>query len=71
MSATTRPVTYTYHTASVATGLGLTKLNELVAIGALDARKVGRKVLITAESLQHFIEGLPKATIKAPSKKAA
>jgi hypothetical protein len=45
------------------TGLGNTKLYELIGAGILDARKAGSRTLITAESLNRYIASLPKANI--------
>jgi hypothetical protein len=45
------------------TGLGTTKLYELIGAGILDARKAGSRTLITAESLNRYIASLPKANI--------
>jgi excisionase family DNA binding protein len=45
------------------TGLGNTKLYELIGQGVLDARKAGSRTLITAESLNRYIASLPKANI--------
>ncbi len=50
--------------ASRITGLGNTKLYELIGQGVLDARKAGSRTLITAESLSRYIAGLPKADIR-------
>ena len=46
------------------TGLGNTKLYELIGQGVLDARKAGSRTLITGESLRAYVAGLPKAEIK-------
>jgi hypothetical protein len=45
------------------TGLGNTKLYELIGQGVLDARKAGSRTLITGESLRAYVASLPKATI--------
>jgi hypothetical protein len=46
------------------TGLGQTKLYELIGKGVLDARKAGSRTLITGESLRAYVAGLPKAEIR-------
>jgi excisionase family DNA binding protein len=40
---------------------GRTKAYELIRDGRLDARKVGRRTLITVASLERFIASLPRA----------
>lgn len=57
------PVTYTIAGAKDATGLGTTKLYELIGEGVLQARKAGRRTLVTAESLHAYLESLPPAAI--------
>jgi excisionase family DNA binding protein len=47
-------------------GLSRSTLYELIGAGKLDARKVAGRTLILAESLRAFIEGSPKAVIRAP-----
>lgn len=42
---------------------GRTKLYKLIAAGQLDARKLGSKTIITAESVVRFHEELPPADI--------
>jgi hypothetical protein len=48
-------------------GVGTTKGDELVATGQLDARKIGKKVVITDERLDRYAESLPKADIRIPA----
>jgi hypothetical protein len=57
---------FVYHIAEacVVSGLGRTRLYEEIACGRLDARKLGSKTVITAESLRKYTESLPPATIK-------
>ena len=57
------PLAYRIPDASRITGLGATKLYELIGQGVLDARKAGSRTLLTAESLNRYIASLPKATI--------
>jgi hypothetical protein len=42
-------------------GIGRTKLFELIRDGRVDARKLGRRTLITDTSLREFLDGLPRA----------
>lgn len=44
-----------------ALGIGHSKFWELVKAGVFDVRKIGRRTLITAESLRRFAADLPKA----------
>lgn len=53
------------------TGLGHTKIYELIGGKMLDARKVGAKTLITGASLEAFIAGLPVAPMRAKREKVA
>jgi hypothetical protein len=45
--------------AKAAIGCGNTKLYELINSGILEARRLGRKTYITAESLEVFVASLP------------
>ena len=60
---THEPLAYRIPDASRITGLGNTKIYELIGQGVLDARKAGSRTLITAESLNRYIANLPKANI--------
>jgi excisionase family DNA binding protein len=42
-------------------GIGRSKLFELIAQGALPARKVGKKTIILRGELMTFLENLPRA----------
>ena len=55
---------YTINEACAALGVKRTSLYQLMAEGLIDARKLGGKTMIVAESLGRFVEGLPKAEIK-------
>jgi hypothetical protein len=59
----TEPLLYTTKAAEEAGGFKTTKLYELIGSGALDARKLGSRTMITAESLKRYIASLPKANI--------
>lgn len=41
-------------------GLGRTKIYELINSGALSARKLGKRTLILKNDLEEFLSGLPK-----------
>ena len=45
-------------------GVGVTKGYEEISEGRLDARKVGRKTLVTMESIKAYVASLPKANIR-------
>lgn len=51
---------YRIDEAKAATGFGTTKLYELIASGALAVRKLGRRTYITADSLERFVDSLPR-----------
>ena len=65
------PVAYTVPDACRTFGFGVTKAYELIGAGILDARKAGRRTLITAESLHAYLNGLPRVETRAPRKIAA
>ena len=52
---------YTISQTCKLTGLGRTKLYELLASGEIPVRKVGTRTLIAAEDLKEWAEGLPLA----------
>ncbi len=58
---------YSVDEACEAIPSGRTKLYELIALGLLDARKMGKKLIITAESIHAYHAALPKADIRAPT----
>ena len=62
---------YRIDEAKRATGLGTTRLYELLGAGILDGRKCGARTLITATSLRHYVESLPKADIRTGQKEVA
>lgn len=67
----TKPITYTIPGARTASGLGTTKLYELIGEGVLEARKAGRRTLVVAESLNTYLASLPPAAIGRQHRKAA
>jgi hypothetical protein len=54
----------------VSVGISRTKAKQQIAEGKLDARKVGKKVLITAEAKRAWLASLPASAIKQASNKA-
>ena len=63
----TNPVPLLYSVADTARMLGIGKVNlyRLIGEGQLDARALGGRTLITNDSIQAFIAGLPKAAPQA------
>lgn len=55
------PVTVTVEDARKALGIGVTKTYELIAKGRLDARKLGRRTLITTASIRALVDELEAA----------
>ncbi len=51
-------------------GIGRTTLYELIGAGKLDARKVGNRTLIPANSLRSYIAELPPADIRTGQRRA-
>ncbi|MER8531689.1 helix-turn-helix domain-containing protein [Mesorhizobium sp. M1005] len=52
-------ISLTIKNASEASGLGPTKIYELIKTRKIEARKEGRRTLILADSLRKHIENLP------------
>jgi excisionase family DNA binding protein len=67
----TEPLAYTVADAKATTGLGTTKIYELLAVGRLQAVKAGRRTLITGDSLRSYIASLPPADIRTGQPRAA
>jgi excisionase family DNA binding protein len=61
MTATAMSQRAAYSVAEVLalTGLGRDKFYKLVHEGKIPARKAGRRTLVLATDLQHFLENLP------------
>jgi hypothetical protein len=59
---------YTIEETKAETGQGRTKIYELIGDGILDARKIGKSTRITGESIERFVESLPKADIRTRQK---
>jgi hypothetical protein len=49
---------------------GKTKVYELIGAGILDARKAGKSTRVTGESIERYVESLPRATIRTRQKGA-
>lgn len=62
---------YRVDEARAAIGCGLTKLYELLASGELEAKRLGRRTLITSESLLRYVESLPAHTTPGMRARAA
>jgi hypothetical protein len=56
-------------------GISRSRAHELIADGILDARKIGRLTVVTAESVDRYLDSLPPAPIRrratAPDQPAA
>ena len=52
------------HTCEVM-GIGRSYVYMLIADGHLEARKLGRRTVITAESIRRYVESLPVARLGA------
>lgn len=65
------PLAYTIADACAAGGFGRTTAYELIAQGKLDARKIGGRTVILAESLRAYIASLPPADIRTGQPHAA
>ena len=65
------PAFYSTADAKARIACGHTHLYSLIATGKLEAVKMGTKTLITAESVEAFIAGLPRATIGSAARRTA
>ncbi|MBP0493992.1 hypothetical protein [Roseomonas indoligenes] len=54
-------IAFTVAEAVASTGIGRTRIFELIKEGQLEARKLGSKTLIPAPSLRSLVDGLPIA----------
>jgi len=64
MDSTMDKLLYDRREAMAALGISNTKLYELLTIGKLRGRKLGRKLLIEADSLRDCARSLPAAKIR-------
>ncbi|MBB3875549.1 helix-turn-helix domain-containing protein [Sphingomonas aquatilis] len=60
MAPTPRPLAVRVSDATRLTGIGKTKLFELIADGTLETTSIGRRRLILYRSLEQLIEGPPR-----------
>jgi len=67
----TEPLLYRADDAKAALGIGNTKFYELIQIGAIEARKLGSRTMITAESLKRYAESLPRIEPRRADAQAA
>lgn len=58
-------ISLTIQDVSKTTGIGRTKVFELIRDGKLPARKIGTRTLILAEDLKAFLDKLPSASNRA------
>ncbi|MCZ8184217.1 MAG: helix-turn-helix domain-containing protein [Beijerinckiaceae bacterium] len=54
-------ISLTIQDVSKTTGIGRTKVFELIREGKLPARKIGTRTIILAEDLKAFLDKLPQA----------
>ena len=68
-----RPITVRRQVAAAMLGEGLSKLDELISRGQIEAKKSGKNLLIVVDSLERYVAGLPRAVLKSsyPAKKPA
>ncbi len=66
MRDTTQPMAYTIPGTCSTLNVGTSKVYELIRLGILDARKAGRRTLITADSIKAYLDNLPRAELCAP-----
>jgi hypothetical protein len=59
----TEVLAYPLNDACRVGGFTRTKAYELIGAGKLEARKIGNKTIITAESLKSYLANLPPAQI--------
>ena len=61
---------YQTRDAARALGIGLTKLYEFIGKGELEAVKIGGRTVVTAASMQAFLDSRPKADIRTGCRRA-
>lgn len=71
MQDTITPLAFTIPTAVKASGIGRTRMYELIGAGTIEARKAGTRTLVMTDSLRAYLSTLPPAAIRAPRQKAA
>jgi excisionase family DNA binding protein len=58
------PYAFTVNDAAAYSGIGRTRLYELIGTGDLEAIKAGKRTLIVADSLRRYLGALPRAEIR-------
>lgn len=64
----TLPYSATVEEACRLFGIGRTELYSLLAAGAVQAKRHGKRTLVLTDSLRRYVEGLPDATFGSPPK---
>jgi excisionase family DNA binding protein len=67
----TNAIAYTIPDAVRVSGIGRTTLYKLIGAGEIEARKVGNRTLIPADSLRAYIDTRPAADIRTGQRSAA
>lgn len=65
MHMPTEKIAFTIAEAVTSTGIGRTKLYDLIKQGQLETRKLGSRTLIPAPSLRSLVDGLPRSAKSA------
>jgi hypothetical protein len=63
-----KPIAVRRQVAAAMIGEGTSKVDELIARGAIEARKSGKNLLILVASLEAYVAGLPPAELKSYGK---
>ena len=71
MASTKTPLMITLQETGRMIGTGQTTVRALIHKGDLAAYKIGRRTVVSHDSLLQFISNLPKADLRGPAKKAA
>lgn len=71
MREATSPMAYTVPGTCSTLNVGTSTVYELIRLGVLDARKAGRRTLITADSIRSYLDNLPRAELCAPRNRKA
>jgi excisionase family DNA binding protein len=58
------PYAFTVNDAAAYSGIGRTRLYELIGAGKLEALKAGKRTLIVSDSLRRYLETLPRADVR-------
>jgi excisionase family DNA binding protein len=62
---------YTTTEAKAVIGCGTTRLYELINSGELEARRLGHRTMIEAESLRELVDSLPRVTTPTMRRRAS